>query len=207
MLPDLSAAGRALGIVCLALPCFALSGCLAAAPPLRTELGIGGVFFPHGTGQTADGIASFRAGLFPAQLFPSLQGRAIDVGAGYGYDAGVGFETHTLFAEVDALRSLGVGQSRPVVGFGVAPRVVWDGMRDEVGYGLGARLSLDLLRTFASEYETYSSDGLSYAAGVYGQSSLGVYAEGTFTSLGPYTFGTLTGGLTFRLPAIGFGGL
>jgi hypothetical protein len=197
-----AAARRARMVAVLAAPSLALSGCLAAAPPLRTEMGVGGAFFPHGTGQSVDEIGSFRAALFPAQLLPSLQGRTLDVGAGYGYDAGTGFETHTLFGEVDVLRSVG-GRGVPTLGLGLAPRIVWDGMRDAVGYGMGARLSIDVLRTFVYEYTTKVSDGAVLAAGAYGQMTLGFYAEGTFTSLGPYAFGTLTGGLTLRLPTMG----
>ena len=199
----LGAARRARAVALLALPCFALSGCLAGMPPVRTEMGGGAVFFPHGTGQTADEIGSFRAALFPAQLMPSVQGRVIDVGAGYGYDAGSGFETHTLFAEVDTMRALG-GRKAPMLTFGLAPRIAWDGMRDAVGYGMGARISLDLFRTFVDEYTTNWNDGVMLGAAAYGQASLGFYAEGTFTSLGPYAFGTLTGGLTLRLPVMGF---
>ena len=194
-------AARALALIVLAI---SLAGCFAGVPNVRGDAGLGTVTMPHGTNNRTDGMGSLRAGWFPAQLFDSASGRSFDVGGGYGYDAGEGFELHTAYAEVDMNRKLGSARKSPVMSFGVAPRLVWDGIHDKSGGGAALRVSIDLTSDFIHEYSTHSGEGAYSAFGAHGQMSFGFYAEGSFVSMGPWAFATATAGVTCRLPAMGF---
>jgi hypothetical protein len=185
----------------------ATTGCMAGLPPARLDGG-GGVVGPaHGPddARAAGPVGSVRAALFPAQLWESALGRTFDFGAGYGYDGSSTLELHTGFAELDVMRPLVGSRASPIFGVGVAPRLVYDALRDNFGGGIGLRMSIDLSRrSFFNEYYYDQNVSGVVGAGAYGQASFGFYLEASLVSVGPYAFATGTAGMTFRLPAMGF---
>jgi hypothetical protein len=180
---------------------FAPSGCLLAMPHVRADVG-GGVYTRGGAPQSE---GSFRAAMFPTQLFRDAADRVIDVGAGYGYDNGGSagspgaLALHTAYMELDLRRPFPTITRDAVVSVGIAPRYVWDTVRDTSGGGASLRLSLDLVRGFAEGWFT----GDAAAGAAYGEASLGFYTEGVYVAAGPARLMTVTGGMSFRLPAWG----
>lgn len=210
-------------LIVLAMLSLGLPGCVPVAwvlPPMQMEVGVGvGQRQELEAGPGEVGLAvPMRLGLHPLQLMPSMYDREVDVGLGYQLWAptmahmyhGPYLEAMYLIPTSDdpALRSwrFGVGGrghylfapgATGVQGPGVSLKFLaeWVTFSQEPVTSCSITTSVDEKR--GVEVDSFFC-GHAYH---YGESSIGVFLEGTRGWLGDENLAALTFGLSFRIPA------
>jgi hypothetical protein len=189
----------------IALFSLVLDGCIAwATPPIVIAGGGAGAIVDRSDSPARPTPYVFSASLNPLQLFPSLQDRALDFGAGWSVNTGL--RASRSFAHGPELGATFFwahfdGGRLGLTGKG---RALFDGEGDPLGFGGTVQVSAELV----GFVEDPGSAGKYFNTIGWGEKAIGAYAEASFIDVGPHRIFTAGGGIQFRIPAsAGFGGI
>jgi hypothetical protein len=162
-----------------------------------------------GSGETtAQPVVIGRAGLAPLGLTPDLADRRFDFQLGYVIEAvpkefdAARYLKHGAYGAFTFYPWVGEGNWRGRVGLSPIAEVLVEPARDLVGGGGGVRAELDIVAHGEGSYAGIDDKGLGVIGGAYGEYGIGLNSSVLVRGVGSERYWVVTGGLTFRLPAI-----
>ncbi len=184
----------------------ALGGCVGvpyATPPAQLAVGTGiEALETDGHTRTAPPL-TFRAAVHPLGFKPEMVGRPGDFGIGYmlDYSGGPAIQGAYLEGSGALLREpMGSGLGR--LSLRAQVRVLFRDLA--AGQGAALQLTGEWAKFVEGPYESTDSEGGGFGY-AFGESAIGFFVEGAFMRFATGSGWSVTGGLTFRLPAsVGF---